>query len=143
MLYRIVCATRSGYAFAAFGLFGLLFVLAALLVFLLPVGSVLLLLGSILLLVVLWIGGEALAAIERLLARPAIRQGRCPNCGADLAVTRLAAPSPTLRDMDRPIDPLPEVLHQCTGCPAIFLGSGERYLEDPDHRPGPAVVRAG
>jgi hypothetical protein len=140
MLYRIVRAIRGGYGFAAFGLFGLLFVLAALLVFLLPVGSVLLLLGSILLLVVLWMGGEALAAAERWLARPSVRRGKCPICSGDLAVTRIGREAFSGRPADRPIDPLPEVLHQCTSCPAIFLENGEQYLEDPDHRPGPATA---
>jgi hypothetical protein len=139
MLYRIVRAVREGYGFAAFALFGGLFLLAAAMVFFLPVGSVVLLLGSLLLLVGVWMGSELLGWLERVFARPALRRLECPICGGHLARTPVRAEARDAATLDGPIDPLPEVLFQCTACPAMFDERGEQYLEDPDFRP--AAVR--
>ncbi len=132
MLYRILRAIRGGYGFAAMALFGLLFLTALALVFLLPVGSVVVLLGSILLLVLVWLGSEVLGYAERALARPLLRRETCPCCGGELVRT---ATSPVVDPaLSPPIDPTPAAVLQCTRCPEMFLESGEVFREDPDFR---------
>lgn len=132
MIYRILRAIRGGYGFAALALFGLLFLVALACVFLLPVASVVVLLGSILLLVAVWMGSELLGLTERAFARPSLRRDLCPCCGGEIVRTAVSqARDPAL---EPPIDPRPLVVLQCTRCPEIFLESGEVYREDPDAR---------
>ena len=132
VIYRLLRAVRGSYGFVALALFGLLFLTALAFVFLLPVASVVVLLGSILLLVAVWMGGELLAWLERLLARPSLRRGICPTCRSEVVRTEVTmADDPSLQP---PIDPVPEAVLQCTGCPRMFLDSGEEYHLDPDFR---------
>lgn len=132
MIYRILRAIRGSYGFVAMAIFGLLFLVALGFVFLLPVASVVVLLGSILLLVVVWMGSELLAFSERAFARPSLRRDACPCCGGEIvrtAVRRELDPA-----LEPPIDPRPAFVLQCTRCPEMFLDSGECYREDPDFR---------
>lgn len=132
MIYRILRAIRGSYGFVALAIFGLLFLVALAFVFLLPVASVVVLLGSILLLVVVWMGSELLGLTERAFARPALRRDACPCCGGEIVrtpVRRRVDPA-----LEPPIDPRPTVVLQCTRCPEMFLDSGEVYREDPDFR---------
>lgn len=132
MIYRLLRMVRGSYGFVALGLFGLLFLTALAFVFLLPVASVVVLLGSILLLVAVWLGGELLGWMERALARPSLRRGVCPTCRAEVVRTVVTlADDPSLQP---PIDPVPEAVFQCTACPRMFLESGEEYHLDPDFR---------
>ncbi|MGA0287381.1 MAG: hypothetical protein ACO3YY_06320 [Phycisphaerales bacterium] len=132
MIYRLLRMVRGSYGFVALGLFALLFLTALAFVFLLPVASVVVLLGSILLLVAVWLGGELLGWLERVLARPSLRRGICPTCRSEVVRTEVTlSDDPSLQP---PIDPVPKAVLQCTGCPRMFLESGEEYHLDPDFR---------
>lgn len=80
LLLRILRFVNRAYAFAAFAVYGLAFVVASICVFTFPLGALALVVGGVLSLAFVALAYDALKACERALSRGALRQGRCPAC---------------------------------------------------------------
>lgn len=116
MVLRILRFVNRVYAFVAFGVYLLAFVVASICVFTFPLGALALVVLGVLSLAFVALGRDALQALERWLCRDALRAGRCPACrmgpvtweGADSAWT-------------------------CRGCAARFEGDGAQVsVRDPE-----------
>lgn len=80
MVLRILRFVNRAYAFVAFAIYLAAFVVASICVFTFPLGALALVVLGVLSLAFVALGRDVLQALERWLARGALRAGRCPAC---------------------------------------------------------------
>ncbi|MFM1830705.1 MAG: hypothetical protein RLZZ558_1045 [Planctomycetota bacterium] len=107
MVLRILRWVNRMYAFAAFGVYAVAFVIAFVCVFTFPLGALVLVVLGVLSLAVVALGRDALQAIERWMGRRWLRAGRCPQC-------RMG-----------PVQPR-GMAWTCRGCNAAFASDGSQ-----------------
>ncbi|MEY4827141.1 MAG: hypothetical protein RLZZ288_692 [Planctomycetota bacterium] len=80
MVLRILRFVNRAYAFAAFAIYLVAFVIASICVFTFPLGALALVVLGVLSLAFVALGRDVLQALERWMSRGALRAGRCPAC---------------------------------------------------------------
>ncbi len=80
MVLRILRFVNRAYAFVAFAIYLVAFVIASICVFTFPLGALALVVLGVLSLAFVALGRDVLQALERWMSRGALRAGRCPAC---------------------------------------------------------------
>jgi len=80
MVLRILRFVNRAYAFVAFAIYLVAFVVASICVFTFPLGALALVVLGVLSLAFVALGRDVLQALERWMSRGALRAGRCPAC---------------------------------------------------------------
>ncbi|MSQ90716.1 MAG: hypothetical protein EXS01_04885 [Phycisphaerales bacterium] len=110
MFHTLIRTIRRFYPGVVFGGYLLAFFLAFVMIFMLPIGSLALVLLGVLGLIPVVIGLWVVRAIERPLALGKLRRGICPVCGLPTIEPPLVGGSDSYR---------------CTGCAMRFSARGE------------------
>ena len=80
MVLRILRFVNRAYAFVAFAIYLVAFVVASICVFTFPLGALALVVLGVLSLAFVALGRDVLQALERWMSRGALRAGRCAAC---------------------------------------------------------------
>lgn len=111
--YRIIRAVNGVYSLAVLWLYIAAFIVAVLLMFMYPLGTIALVWAGLVGIVLVLLAGKLLAVLQRSVARKALARGRCPNCAATL-------------DREVPAD---SDLRRCEACGGLFLPTGAEETE--------------
>ena len=126
MLYRVVRTINDWYALTLFWVYLGVFLLACALVFVFPLGPILLLFAGLASLGFAVLGAKALRSAQTTIERHSLARGRCPSCQA-------VAPPPDVTESSD--------TWQCDQCGAIIQlqpGHSQAQAEGPDDSSRPS-----
>ena len=84
-VYRVIRAVNRGYPLAVLWLYVAAFLLAVVLMFMHPLGTIVLVWIGLLGLVLALLVAKLLAVVQRMVARNILAAGACPGCGGHLS----------------------------------------------------------
>jgi hypothetical protein len=120
--YRIIRAVNRAYSLAVLWLYIAAFIVAVVLMFMYPIGTIALVWAGLVGIVLVLLAGKSLAVLQRAVARRALARGRCPGCAATLE-----GESPSDSDLRR-----------CDACGSVFLSTGAEETESSEAGTAPS-----
>jgi len=106
-VYRVIRAVNRGYPLAVLWLYVAAFLLAVVLMFMHPLGTIVLVWIGLLGLVFALLVAKLLAVVQRIVARNILAAGACPGCGGHLSGADAEAK-----------------VRRCEACGSMFLVTG-------------------